>query len=119
MVGSSGGDSAMPAKTPEDAPGAEGLRVSDDQYARYRHGAGAVAGLACLAILLAGVVGADIGTDVTLISDGSTITLSEVEQSQIAVHAARPAPPAGQAESQLHGLRSDRRPAGERVEPGG
>jgi hypothetical protein len=54
------------------------------QYARYRHGAGAVGGLACLAILLAGMAGADIGTDVTLIRDGSAITLSEAEQSQIA-----------------------------------
>src|SRR5690242_18803754 len=65
-------------------PGTEGLRVPGCQYARYRHGAGAVGGLACLAILLAGMAGADIGTDVTLIRDGSAITLSEAEQSQIA-----------------------------------
>lgn len=72
----------MPATTPEDDP--EGLRVPGRHYVRYRHRAGGVAGLACLAILLAGAVGADIGTDVTLIRDGSAITLSEREQSQIA-----------------------------------
>jgi len=74
----------MPARTPEADQGTEGRLVPGHQYVRYRYRAGAVAGLECLAILLAGVVGADIGTDVTLIRDGSAITLSELEQSQIA-----------------------------------
>jgi hypothetical protein len=74
----------MPAKTPEDDPDTEGLRAPGHQYVRHRHRAGAVAGLACLAILLAGVVSADVGIEVTLIRDGSSITLSEAEQSQIA-----------------------------------
>jgi hypothetical protein len=126
-----------------------------------------VTGLACLAVLLAGAEGADTGTVVGLIRDGSAITLSEAERAQIArrvetlardwqdVRAgshryvrfpaplraerggveisevvvgledpsfwcpARPAPPPGEAESQLLRLRPDRRPAGERVEPGG
>jgi hypothetical protein len=140
-----------------------------------------------LAVLLAGAEGADTGTVVGLIRDGSAITLSEAERAQIArrvetlmvgcamtsvtapdlfaaralardwhdVRAgshryvrfpaplraerggveisevvvgledpsfrcpARPAPPPGEAESQLLRLRPDRRPAGERVEPGG
>jgi hypothetical protein len=74
----------MPAKTPEDDPDTEGLRAPGHQYVRHRHRAGAVAGLACLAILLAGVVSANVGIEVTLIRDGSSITLSEAEQSQIA-----------------------------------
>jgi len=73
-----------PSTPPGDDPDIEGLRPPGRQYVRYRHRAGTVAGLACLAILLAGVVGADIGADVTLIRDGSAITLSEPEQSQVA-----------------------------------
>ena len=40
--------------------------------------------LACLAVLLAAAEGADPGTGVTLIRDGSAVVLSEVERSQIA-----------------------------------
>ena len=48
---------------------------------RCRHRVGSVAGLA---VLLAGAEGADTGTVVALIRDGSAITLSEAERAQIA-----------------------------------
>lgn len=63
---------------------AEGLRGPGRRHMRSRHGVGSAVGLACLAMLLSGAVAADVGADVTLVRDGSAITLSELEQAQIA-----------------------------------
>jgi len=54
------------------------------QYVRCRRRGWAVVGVAWLAVLPSGAGAVDIGTDVTLIRDGSVVALTEPGQSQIA-----------------------------------